>query len=74
MQYDFTVQPKAGRSREYILLGKVSRLHPPSSLGLDGEGKPLPHHSDQLEVHKEPSSTYAPIGILGSFMKVNRSI
>ena len=31
---------------EYILLGKVSRLHPPSSLGLDGEEKSLPHHDD----------------------------
>ena len=57
---------------EYILLCKVSRLHPPSSLGLDGEGKPQPHHDDQQEVQKEPSSTYIPIGICWSFMKVER--
>ena len=31
-----TVQPKAGRSENIYWLGKVSLLHPPSSLGLDG--------------------------------------
>ena len=36
-----TVQPKAGRSENIYLLCKVSLLHPPSSLGLDGEGESL---------------------------------
>ena len=32
--------------REYILLCKVSLLHPPSSLGLDGGGEFLPRPVD----------------------------
>ena len=45
--------------REYILLCKVSLLHPPSSLGLDGDGTFLPRHNDLPEVQKEPSSPYS---------------
>ena len=33
--------------REYILLCKVSLLHPPSSLGLDGDGTFLPRHENK---------------------------
>ena len=41
---------------EYILLCKVSWLHPPSSLGLDGGGMCFPRHDDWLEGQREPSS------------------
>ena len=44
--------------REGILLCKVSLLHPPSSLGLDGDGIFLPQHNDLPEVQKKPSSPY----------------
>ena len=47
--------------REDILLCKVSLLHPPSSLGLDGDGTFLPWHDDLPEVQKEPSSPYLTI-------------
>ena len=44
--------------REYILLCKVSLLHPPSSLGLDGDGTFLPRHNDLPKVQKKFSSPY----------------
>ena len=47
--------------REGILLCKVSLLHPPSSLGLDGDGTFLPRHNDLPEVQKKPSSPYLTI-------------
>ena len=47
--------------KEDILLCKVSLLHPPSSLGLDGDGTFLPRHNDLPEVQKEPSSPYLTI-------------
>ena len=54
-----TVQPWAGRSENIYLLCKVSLLHPPSSLGLDGEGESLSRYDDKLEEPKEPSSPYS---------------
>ena len=56
MQYDFTVQPKAGRSLNIYFDAKVSMLHPPSSLGLDGDEERFPHHDDLLEGCREPTS------------------
>ena len=47
--------------REDILLCKVSLLHPPSSLGLDGDGTFLPRHNDLPKVQKKPSSPYLTI-------------
>ena len=47
--------------KEDILLCKVSLLHPPSSLGLDGDGTFLPRHNDLPEVQKKPSSPYLTI-------------
>ena len=48
--------------REYILLCQVSKLHPPSSLGLDGQGQLLPRCKDTQEVPKKPTSPCSPIG------------
>ena len=48
--------------REYILLCKVSKLHPPSSLGLDGHKLLLSRLEDAQEVPKEPSSPRSSIG------------
>ena len=45
--------------REYILLCKVSLLHPPSSLGLDGDVTFLPRHNDLPKVQKKLSSPYS---------------
>ena len=45
-QYASTVQPKAGRSENIYFDAKVSKLHLPSSLGLDGDREFLPHHED----------------------------
>ena len=47
--------------REGILLCKVNLLHPPSSLGLDGDGTFLPRHNDLPKVQKKPSSPYLTI-------------
>ena len=47
--------------RESILLCKVSLLHPPSSLGLDGDGTFLPRHNDLPKVQKKLSSPYLTI-------------
>ena len=55
MPYASTVQPKAGRSLNIYFDAKVSKLHPPSSLGLDGDGAYLPLYDDQQEVHQEPA-------------------
>ena len=54
-----TVQPKAGRSENIYFDAKVSKLHPPSSLGLDGDGTFLPWHDDLPKVQKKPSSPYS---------------
>ena len=55
-------RPTQGRTaKEDILLCKVSLLHPPSSLGLDGDGTFLPRHNDFPEVQKKPSSPYLTI-------------
>ena len=47
--------------REGILLCKVNLLHPPSSLGLNGDGTFLPRHNDLPKVQKKPSSPYLTI-------------
>ena len=54
-----TVQPWAGRSLNIYCVAKVSKLHQPSSLGLDGGGESLSRYVDKQEEHKEPSSPYA---------------
>ena len=57
-----TVQPKAGRSENIYFIGKVSLLHSPSSLGLDGHEQLLSRLEDAQEVPKEPSSPCWQIG------------
>ena len=49
---------------EYILLCKVSKLHPPSSLGLDGDGQILSRFEYMQEVPKEPTSPCSSIVFL----------
>ena len=48
--------------REYILLCKVSLLHSPSSLGLDGHEQLLSRLEDAQKAPKEPSSPCLLIG------------
>ena len=55
-----TVQPKAGRSENIYWLCKVSLLHPPSSLGLDGHGQHLSRLEDMQKVPEKPSSSCLP--------------
>ena len=70
-------RPTLGRTvREYILLCKVSLLHSPSSLGLDGHEQLLSRLEDAQEVPKEPSSPCWLIGFpctaLLSYLKIRQ--
>ena len=51
------------RSLNIYFDAKVSMLHSPSSLGLDGDEERLLHHEGRLEVHQKPSSPCAQTGI-----------